>query len=206
MDFTDRLIARELADSLGKSVIGRRIIVLKSTRSTNDFLRQMLTPELPAGLVVFAEEQTAGRGQRGHRWASAPHLGLWFSVLLRPRLPPTQSARLTQWAALAISATVRDQFQLASAIKPPNDIYFSGRKLAGILVETKAGKGKEWAAIVGIGVNVNQLANDFPVELQEEAVSLAMALGRRINRVAFARALLRQLDRTWDEISFAPCR
>src|SRR5690242_18924515 len=103
----------------------------------------MLTLKLPAGLVVLDEEQTAGRGQRGHRCASAPHLGLWFSVLLRPRLPPTQSARLTPWAALAISTTVRDQFQLASAIKPPNDIYFSGRKLAGILVETKAGKGKE---------------------------------------------------------------
>ncbi len=83
----DRLIAAELSASLGESVIGRRIIVLESTGSTNDFLRQMLTPELPEGFVVFAEHQTAGRGQRGNRWESASHLGLWFSVLLRPQIP-----------------------------------------------------------------------------------------------------------------------
>ena len=200
MNFADRLSASDLSSSLGKGVIGSRIIVLESTRSTNDFLRQMLTPELPEGLVIFAEEQTAGRGQRGNRWASAPYLGLWFSILLRPRLRPTESARLTEWAAQTIAATVRTEFQLKPAIKPPNDVYLNGRKIAGVLVETKAGKGDEWAAIVGIGVNVNQLENDFPAELREQAGSLAMALGRRPSRGAFAVALLRQLDRTWRDL------
>ncbi len=93
MSRPDRLIAADLRASLGENVIGRRIIVLESTASTNDFLRQMLTPELPEGFVVFAEEQTAGRGQRGNRWASASHLGLWFSLLLRPILrSPSRSA------------------------------------------------------------------------------------------------------------------
>lgn len=200
MNFADRLSASDLSSSLGKGVIGSRIIVLESTRSTNDFLRQMLTPELPEGLVIFAEEQTAGRGQRGNRWASAPYLGLWFSILLRPRLRPTESARLTEWAAQTIAATVRAEFQLKPAIKPPNDVYLNGRKIAGVLVETKAGKGDEWAAIVGIGVNVNQLENDFPAELREQAGSLAMALGLRPSREAFAVALLRQLDRTWRDL------
>jgi BirA family biotin operon repressor/biotin-[acetyl-CoA-carboxylase] ligase len=200
MDFTDRLNARELSSSLGKGVIGSRIIVLESTRSTNDFLRRMLTPELPEGLVIFAEKQTAGRGQRGNRWASAPYLGLWFSILLRPRFRPTESARLTQWAAQTIAATVQEEFQLEPAIKPPNDVYLNGRKIAGVLVETKAGKGNEWTAIVGIGVNVNQFENDFPAELREQAGSLAMALGLRLGRGAFAVALLRQLDRTWREL------
>ncbi len=201
MDFTDRLNARELSGSLGKGVIGSRIIVLESTPSTNDFLRQMLTPELPEGLVIFAEEQTAGRGQRGNRWASAPYLGLWFSILLRPRLRPTESARLTDWAAQTVATTVREEFQLEPAIKPPNDVYLNGRKVAGVLVETKAGKGNEWAAIVGIGVNVNQLENDFPAGLREQAGSLAMALGRRLGRGPFAVALLRQLDRTWRDVN-----
>lgn len=200
MNFADRLSASDLSSSLGKGVIGSRVIVLESTRSTNDFLRQMLTPELPEGLVIFAEEQTAGRGQRGNRWASAPYLGLWFSILLRPRLRPTESARLTEWAAQTIAATVRAEFQLKPAIKPPNDVYLNGRKIAGVLVETKAGKGDEWAAIVGIGVNVNQLENDFPAELREQAGSLAMALGLRPSREAFAVALLRQLDRTWRDL------
>src|SRR6266850_2974364 len=131
----DRLIAAELSASLGESVIGRRIIVLQSTRSTNDFLLQMLTPALPEGFVVFAEQQTAGRGQRGHRWESAPHQGLWFSVLLRPRIPPAESARLTTWAAQAIAATIRSETGLNSTIKPPNDVFLAERKVAGVLVE-----------------------------------------------------------------------
>ena len=192
----DRLIAAELSASLGESVIGRRIIVLESTRSTNDFLRQMLTPELPEGFVVFAEDQTAGRGQRGNRWASAPHQGLWFSVLLRPRIPLNESARLTNWAAQAVAATIRSETGLEPAIKPPNDVYLAGRKVAGVLVETKAGPGSEFDAIVGIGVNLNQALEDFPIELQERAGSLAMALGQKIVRFDFAIALLRELERT----------
>ena len=132
MNFVDRLIAGELQDSLGEGVIGRRIIVLASTRSTNDFLIQMLTPELTEGLVVFAEEQTAGRGQRGNRWVSAAHLGLWFSILLRPQLGLAESARLTQWASQAIGRTIEKEFGLIAMIKPPNDVFLDRRKIAGV--------------------------------------------------------------------------
>jgi BirA family biotin operon repressor/biotin-[acetyl-CoA-carboxylase] ligase len=192
----DRLVAAELSASLGESVIGRRIIVLSSTRSTNDFLLQMLTPELPEGFVVFAESQTAGRGQRGHRWESAPHQGLWFSVLLRPRIPSVESARLTTWAAQAVANAIRRETGLEPSIKPPNDVYIGGRKVAGVLVETKAGQGRSFSAITGIGVNLNQAPDEFPDELRVRAGSLAMALGRKINRAEFAIALLRELERT----------
>jgi BirA family biotin operon repressor/biotin-[acetyl-CoA-carboxylase] ligase len=192
----DRLIATELSASLGESVIGRRIIVLQSTRSTNDFLLQMLTPALPEGFVVFAEHQSVGRGQRGHRWESAPCFGLWFSVLVRPRIPLAESARLTNWAAQAVAATIWSKTGLTSTIKPPNDVYLAERKVAGVLVETKAGFGGEFSAIAGLGVNINQALEDFPIELRERAGSLAMALGRQVDRAAFAVALLRELDRT----------
>jgi BirA family biotin operon repressor/biotin-[acetyl-CoA-carboxylase] ligase len=196
MSPSDRLLAADLSASLGDCVVGRRIIVLQSTGSTNDFLRQMLTPELPEGFVVFAEEQTAGRGQRGNRWASASHLGLWFSILLRPQLPLAESARLTNWAAQAVAATIRRETGLEPVIKPPNDIYLGARKVAGVLLETKAGRGQEFSAIAGIGVNLNQAPSDFPAELQERAGSLAMALGSKIERALFAVALLRELERT----------
>lgn len=192
----DRLIAADLEASLGKGIIGRRVIVLESTGSTNDFLRQMLAPGLPEGCVVFAECQTAGRGQRGNRWASAPYLGLWFSLLLRPTLPPGETARLTTWAAEAVAATVRSATGLDPALKPPNDVYLNGRKIAGVLVETRAGPGAAFDAVVGVGLNLNQAAEDFPVELRERAGSLAMALGQRINRSDFAVALLLELERT----------
>jgi BirA family transcriptional regulator, biotin operon repressor / biotin---[acetyl-CoA-carboxylase] ligase len=196
MSLPDRLIAAELSESLGQNVIGRRIIVLESTRSTNDFLRQMLTPELPEGFVVFAEEQTAGRGQRGNRWESAPHQGLWFSVLLRPQIPLNESPRLTNWAAQAVAATIRGATGLEPTVKPPNDIYLGERKVAGVLVETKAGRGSDFTAIAGIGVNLNQAPEDFPDELRARAGSLAQVLGRKISRSDFAIALLRELERT----------
>ena len=192
----DRLLAAQISASLGESVIGRRIIVLESTRSTNDFLLQLLTPEVPEGFVVFAEHQTSGRGQRGHRWESAPHRGLWFSILLRPQIPLVESACLTNWAAAAVTAAIRNETGLEPAIKPPNDVYLGNRKVAGVLVETKAGPGSEWTAIAGIGVNLNQAPEEFPEELRERAVSLAMVLERPIDRSAFAAALLRELERT----------
>jgi BirA family biotin operon repressor/biotin-[acetyl-CoA-carboxylase] ligase len=192
----DRLIAADLTGSLGDNLIGRRIIVLESTGSTNDFLLQMLSPELPEGFVVFAEQQTAGRGQRGHRWESAAHRGLWFSILLRPKVPIVESARLTNWAARAVVTTIHNETGLEPRIKLPNDVYIEERKVAGVLVETKAGRGTEWTAIAGIGVNVNQALQEFPEELRERAVSLAMLLGRPVDRSAFAAALLRELERT----------
>lgn len=196
----DRLIAAELERSLGEGGIGRRVIVLESTGSTNDFLRQMLTPELPEGFVVFAEEQTAGRGQRGNRWASASHLGLWFSVLLRARFPLAETPRLTDWAARAVAGVIRHELGLLSTIKPPNDVYVQGKKVAGVLVETIAGRTEEFAAIAGIGLNVNQSLEDFPEELRTRATSLALLLGRRVNRADFATAVLRELERTRREM------
>lgn len=193
----DRLVPQQLRSSLGETVIGRRILVLESTRSTNDFLRQMLTPELPEGVVVFAETQTAGRGQRANQWHSAPHQGLWFSILLRPRIPLAESARLTDWAAAAVAATIREQLNLQPVIKPPNDVYLGPRKVCGVLVETVAGEGAPFAAIAGLGVNVNQPLEAFPPELQERAGSLAMAAERMLDRSAFAVALLRELDRSY---------
>ncbi len=196
MKAPDRLIAAELISSLGKGVIGQRIIVLESTGSTNDFLRQMLAPELPEGFVVFAEEQTAGHGQRGNRWESAAHRGLWFSILLRPTFSIAESARLTDWAARAVAATIERETGLAATIKLPNDVYVGARKVAGVLVETKAGRGAEWAAIAGIGVNLNQALEEFPDDLRERAGSLAMAFGRPIDRATFTVALLRELEQT----------
>ncbi len=197
----DRLIAARISESLGEGVVGRRIIVLESTRSTNEFLLQMLTPELAEGFVVFAEHQSAGRGQRGQRWESAAHRGLWFSILLRLQIPIAESARLTTWAAEAIAATIAQETGLQAAIKLPNDVYVNGRKVAGVLVETKAGPGPEWSAVVGIGVNLNQAPEEFPEELKERAASLAMVLGRPIDREAFAVALLRELERTRTQAS-----
>jgi BirA family biotin operon repressor/biotin-[acetyl-CoA-carboxylase] ligase len=193
----DRLIAEELRAGLSSDVIGREIIVLEQTGSTNDAILQVANVNSKEGLVVFAEYQTAGRGQRGNRWESVAGKGLWFSILLRPKIDLSSSPRLTAWAAEAISGAIQNEFSLKPTIKLPNDVQIDGRKVAGVLVEMRAREKAAHLTIAGIGVNVNQSREDFPGDLQSRAISLAMALGKQVDRPSFAIALLRNLDRTY---------
>ena len=192
----DRLIADQLQAALPSTVIGRKIIVLEQTGSTNDAILQVATPpsRLEEGLVLFAEHQTAGRGQHGNRWESAAGKGVWFSILLRPQIQLNESWRLTVWAIEAISAVIRVELGLDATIKMPNDVQLHGRKVAGVLVEMRAQNKAPHVAVLGIGINVNQSRDDFPVALQGSAISLAIASGRQIERQKFAVALLRALD------------
>jgi len=195
----DGLVAEELQADLGSGVIGREIIVLEQTGSTNDAILQIANANSKEGLVVFAEHQTAGRGQHGNRWESAAGKGLWFSILLRPKIDLASSPQLTAWAAEAVSGAIQNEFSLTPTIKPPNDVQIGGRKIAGVLVEMRAQEKAAHLAVTGIGVNVNQSREDFPKELQSRAISLAMLLGKQIHRQSFAVALLRKLDRTYRE-------
>ena len=205
----DRLIADQLQAALPCSIIGREIIVLEQTGSTNDTILRVPSPQGAAvssppslvdeGLVLFAEHQTAGRGQRGNRWESAAGKGLWFSILLRPKIQLSESGRLTIWAIEAIADAIRIEFGLEPTIKLPNDVQLDGHKVAGVLVEMRAQNKAPHLAVVGIGINVNQCRDDFPAELQDRAISLAMALGRQVDRQNFAAALLRNLDLTYRE-------
>jgi BirA family biotin operon repressor/biotin-[acetyl-CoA-carboxylase] ligase len=199
----DRLIPDQLKAELPSALIGGEIIVLKQTGSTNDAILQIVsrhgTPSTTEGLVVFAEHQTAGRGQRGNRWESTAGKGLWFSILLRPHIQLRDSGRLTIWVIETISDVVRTEFGLESVIKLPNDVQLCGRKVAGVLVEMRAQENAPHLAVVGIGINVNQSRDDFPMELQNRAISLAMELGRQVDRQKFAVAILRTLDLTYRE-------
>jgi BirA family transcriptional regulator, biotin operon repressor / biotin---[acetyl-CoA-carboxylase] ligase len=191
----------QLRRALGGCTLGREIVVLEETTSTNDSVLERASPDVPEGLVVFAEHQTAGRGQRGNRWESAPRMGLWFSILLRPKIDIGQSPRLTAWAAEIVAETIRTEFGLSPAIKLPNDIQIDGRKVAGVLVEMRAQANARHVAIAGIGVNVNHVREDFSEELRERAISLAMALNREVDRDKLAIALLHNLDRSYPGIA-----
>src|SRR5215475_3249174 len=116
----DRLNADQLQAALHGAMIGRKIIVLEQTGSTNDAIWRVAS--ISEGLVLFAEHQTDGRGQRGNRWESAARKGLWFSILLQPEIQLSDSGRLTIWAIEAISDVIRTKFGLEPAIKLPNDV------------------------------------------------------------------------------------
>lgn len=192
---SDRLIAAELRAGLEGCRIGNEIVVVEEARSTNDLAWEALARGTPEGFVVFAERQTAGRGQYGRRWESAPRQGLWLSILLRPTLTLRESPRLTSLLAEVVAETITEHAGCAATIKPPNDIYVAGRKVAGILVEGRTANDGAYVAVAGIGLNVNQTMEDFPEELRATATSLAMVAGRNIDRAELAIALLRNLEK-----------
>jgi BirA family biotin operon repressor/biotin-[acetyl-CoA-carboxylase] ligase len=193
-DRGDRLVAEELRADLRTVGIAKEIVVVDEAGSTNDLVWDAFERGAQAGFIVFAERQTAGRGQYGRRWESTAGKGLWFSMLLRPAMTLNESPRLTLLLADAIAAAINEETGCATSIKPPNDIHVGGRKVAGILVEGRTGRDGSYVAIAGIGVNVNQALDDFPEELRASAGSLAMATGKKIARRGLAITLLRSLD------------
>jgi BirA family biotin operon repressor/biotin-[acetyl-CoA-carboxylase] ligase len=204
----DQLIADQLKSDLPDAVIGRDIIVLEQTGSTNDAVLEIVSrretavsssPSTTEGLVVFAEHQTAGRGQRGNRWESTAGKGLWFSILLRPEIHLSDSGRLTIWAIDAMTDVIRTTWSIEPLIKLPNDVQLDERKVAGVLIEMRAQDKAAHIAVIGIGINVNQSREDFPMKLRDGAISIAMAVGRQVDRQKFAKALLQTLDVTYRE-------
>jgi BirA family biotin operon repressor/biotin-[acetyl-CoA-carboxylase] ligase len=189
----DCLHGDDLRARLGDTrVIGRDIRVFNETTSTNDVVEKLARDGVREGVVVFAESQTRGRGRLGRRWMSPAGQGLWFSVLVRPPLPPEAATQLTVIAATAVSRAIREQTSLAPQIKWPNDILFGGKKAVGILTEMSAELDRIRHLTLGIGVDVN--VTDFPMELRDTATSLALAAGRSIDRAELAAAILRELD------------
>ena len=183
----------EMRNAMLGRLIGREIQLLETTRSTNDAILGCSTKEAAAGTVVFAETQTAGRGQRANVWESAARKGLWFSVLLRPQIALTDSIQLLSWAAACVCQTLF-QFGVEARLKAPNDILVGDRKIAGVLIEMRAQPKAPHIAIVGIGVNVNQFPQDFSRAIRERATSFAIIRGCPVDRTAVAISLLRRLD------------
>jgi len=196
----DILFAEDIQYRLGKTVIGRQVLVYERTASTNDLVERLALDGAAEGVVVFAESQMRGRGRMGRSWASPRGKGLWFSTLLRPKLPMSSVGRLTIAASVAIARAIHEQTGLAAEIKWPNDVFIGGRKCAGILAELRTELDAIKFIVLGIGLDVNCEAGDFPPEVGGIATSLKMELARQgrepVLRGDLAVALLRELDHT----------
>lgn len=172
--------------------IGRRIEAHLRLGSTNDRARELLAGG-EAGVVVLAEEQTAGRGRHGRTWLSPPGRNLTLSVGLRLRLAPERAGLL----ALAMALAALDACATAAPcrLKWPNDVESpAGRKLGGLLIETVIAGDRLDAAIVGIGLNVNWRRAEMPPGIRDRASSLADEAGHDVDRVALLRALVVAMD------------
>ncbi|MGZ6791752.1 MAG: biotin--[acetyl-CoA-carboxylase] ligase [Mycobacteriales bacterium] len=181
----DRPPLRASALSRALEPDGFRVQVLATAGSTNALVAERARAGEPHGLVVVAEEQTAGRGRLDRSWQSPPRAGLTFSVLLRPALEPHRLGWVPLWGGLAVARAVREQTGVEAVVKWPNDVQVDGRKLAGLLAESVAG-----AVVLGIGLNVTTRREELPVET---ATSLQLEGATTTDRDTVLRAVLRAL-------------
>lgn len=192
----DTLIAAEIQSELGTWIIGREVLYFSETDSTNIRAHEAGEQGAAEGTVVIADTQSAGKGRLGRRWTSPPGINLYTSVILRPPILPWEAPHLTFLSAVAVACAVEDQ-GLKPELKWPNDVLIGGKKLAGLLNELSAETEGIHFLILGIGVNLNMTADQFPEDLRYPATSLLIESGRRISRLDFARSLYRHLDRLY---------
>jgi BirA family biotin operon repressor/biotin-[acetyl-CoA-carboxylase] ligase len=184
-DDLDRPPLRAVALRRALAPDGWRVEVLDRTRSTNAVVAERARSGEPAGLVVVAEEQTAGRGRLDRAWVSPPRAGLTFSLLLRPVLPPARWPWLPLLASVAVARALTSRAGVAAALKWPNDVLVDGRKVCGLLAEAVGG-----ALVVGIGLNVTTRASELP---HEHTTSLLLQGARTTDRDTLLRAVLREV-------------
>jgi BirA family biotin operon repressor/biotin-[acetyl-CoA-carboxylase] ligase len=151
---------------------------LEVTGSTNTDLLRLAEDGRPEWTVVVANQQEAGRGRLGRTWISSPGSSLLSSVLLRPSLLPVDAPLLTLAAGAAMARACRQACGVDARCKWPNDLVVGQKKLGGILVEAKVQEGRVLHAVVGAGVNLTQVLDDFPDEIRETATSVSVEGGR----------------------------
>jgi len=175
--------------------IGRRVLVYDELGSTNAHAAALPGDAAALdGLVVVAENQTAGRGRFGRVWRSRPGGALLLSVVLAPPAELRRPSILTAWAAVAVGEAVRELAGVQARIKWPNDLLVRGKKVCGILIEQGAAGGSGFRTVVGIGLNLNQTAAEFAAAGLPDAASLATSTGRDTDLRAAADAVVRHLD------------
>ncbi|HEX7407091.1 MAG TPA: biotin--[acetyl-CoA-carboxylase] ligase [Candidatus Binatia bacterium] len=177
--------------------IGCHLHYFESVDSTNTVAHQLARGGAADGTVVLAETQTKGRGRLGRTWVSPPYRNLYLSVILRPGLPVSDAPPIGLVAGLAVAETVRE-WTPQVAIKWPNDVLVAGRKVAGILLEMEAEDGRVRFVILGVGVNLNSVADDFPPDLRDKAIGLCTAVGTPVDRGGFAARLLSRLEARYE--------
>lgn len=189
----------DLSAGLSTKRIGSSIICLKETESTNQVAFKMAEEGAAEGTVVIADAQSAGKGRLGRIWLSPEGVNLYCSVVLRPAIAPMAACQLTFLSVVAVARAIEGCTDLQPQIKWPNDILINGKKVAGLLNEMNAETEKVNFVVLGIGVNLNlKMSSISESLLRHPATSLLEEGGVEVDRLAFTRSLLTELDRLYD--------
>ena len=188
----DCLTSREIQYNLKTKILGQNIIHFDEVSSTMDVAFQLGVDGAPEGTVVFAEQQTKGRGRLGRTWNSPKGKGIYCSMILRPAMTPTDVAKMTLLTAVAVCEAIEQTTSVHPRIKWPNDLLVGSKKIAGCLTELSAEMDRVRFVVVGVGINVNTPLKFLP----DTATSLKAELKEQVNRSELVRSFLLTFE-TW---------
>ena len=175
--------------------IGHTILRRETVTSTNTLILNDEALLANHGLVMTAQHQTAGRGRMGRAWASIPGAQLQFSVVVHPRMREADVPVIALIAGLAVAGGIWEATGLAARLRWPNDVFLAGRKVCGILVEAKPDAAGHSRLVIGIGINCQGQAEDFPPDVVPILITLAQASGRPVDNEQVLQAVLAHLER-----------
>ena len=203
----NRLFPQEIASRLQTKWLGHSICYRDSVDSTNNLGKALANSGCENGLLVVAEEQVGGKGRLSRGWISPYAKGIWFSLVLKPPFLPQEASKCTLLAAVAVVKAINSLDGVNAAIKWPNDILLLGRKLVGILTEMNAEFGHINYVVIGIGINTNAVADDYPEAVKPLAVSVADAAKEPFIRADLLCAILKNMEDLYEtalEKGFSP--
>lgn len=209
MSTPDVMIAEEIKAGLNTRVFGSEVHYYPTIDSTQNKCQELAKAGAPEGTLVVADQQVGGKGRLGRVWHSPPGTNISMSLLLRPTLELQKCPQITLLAAVAIVETLRDFCAIDAQIKWPNDILIDGKKVCGILTELNAESDRIHYLVIGMGLNVNTTAEQFPEDVREVATSLYIAKGEPLRRVPIIQQILYRLEELYDvylEDGFAPVK
>ncbi|WP_243296799.1 biotin--[acetyl-CoA-carboxylase] ligase [Bacillus litorisediminis] len=188
----------DITTGLDTTKLGQNYFYYDTVASTQKIAHELAQKGEPEGTLVLADQQQSGRGRMDRPWFSPKGTGIWMSLILRPRLLPAQTPQLTLLTAVAVAQAIEEVTGITPSIKWPNDLLIDGKKCTGILTELQAESDQVRYLIIGIGINVNQVKEDFPEELRTLATSLKMIKGQEISRAKLVQEILKRLERLYD--------
>ncbi|MDF2606418.1 MAG: birA [Bacillales bacterium] len=194
LSIPDAITAKEILNNLSTNIFGKDIFFHQVVTSTQKIATEMAMSGAAEGTVIVAEEQTEGRGRLQRKWHTPSGNSVAMSIIIRPRILLSSTPHFTLLVAVSIVKAIKDISTLNPKIKWPNDILINGKKSVGILTELNAEADQINFLIVGIGINVNQLIDDLPKEIQNIATSLAIEAGKKFRRAELIRSILTNLE------------
>ena len=197
MKANSSMFSEQIRDGLTTRWLGRTIHCYDAVESTNLLAVELAQQGEPEGTVVLADQQLSGRGRGSRSWHSPAGVGIYCSIVLRPKITVAKAPLITLMAGVSIAKAVARRTGLSPRVKWPNDVLINDKKVAGILLESRVSGGQIGYSVIGFGINVNNGSADLPEDIRVNASSLLIELKKPVDRSPLVIEIFSELERLY---------